>query len=155
MAISFASPVTGASVSGLTSPTFTLVSDYYPDGQNGKQSYVSSLGGTQPGATAHSVSSPFTIAATRPKVLKQRAALNGQGQLVNNGKNTYGIITRKGATPAADQTDQIILIRTEVSVPAGVDAYDAAELASALSCHIGFLSSNSSGLFDTCKSGGL
>lgn len=153
--ILFTSPVTGATVSGLTNPTFTLVSDYYPDGQNGKQSYISTLGGTQTGATAHSVSSPFTISATRPKALKQRGLLNGQGQLVNNGKNTYSVITRKGATPAPDQVDQIILIRTEVSVPAGVDSYDAAELASAVSLHIGFLSTNASGIVDTCKTGGL
>jgi len=139
------SPVTGATVSGLTSPTYTLTADTYPD-VNGKQWAITSLGGTQTGVTTHSVSSPFTIAVTRPKALKQLGAMNAQGQINNIGKNNYGLILRKGATPAANQPDQTILGRCEFGVPAGTDAYDPAEIKAAVSFMGGFLSANADGI---------
>lgn len=44
------SPLTGASQSDLTSPTYTLTSDVAPN-SNGEQAAVTALGGTQTGVT--------------------------------------------------------------------------------------------------------
>lgn len=152
MVINPSTPVTGATVSGLTSPTYTLTADTYPD-VNGKQWAITALGGTQTGVTTHSVSSPFTIAFTRPKALKTLGAMNAQGQINNIGKNNYQIIQRKGVTPAVNQPDQVLLTRVEFGVPAGSDAYDPAEIKASVSLLGGFLSANADGIAATLLSG--
>jgi hypothetical protein len=148
------SPLTGASQSDLTSPTYTLTSDVAPN-SNGEQSAVTALGGTQTGVTAHSVSSPFTLTITRPKVLKVLGPANAAGIVANVPRNVYKVITRKGVTPLAGNPAQTAIITTEISVPAGADSYDAVNLEAALSCHIGALSDQSTGLGDVVQTGVL
>lgn len=148
------SPLTGASQSDLTSPTYTLTSDVAPN-SNGEQAAVTALGGTQTGVTAHSVSSPFTLTITRPKVLKVLGPANAAGIVANVPRNVYKIITRKGVTPLAGNPAQTMIITTEISVPAGADSYDAVNLEAALSCHIGALSDQSTGLGDVVQTGVL
>jgi hypothetical protein len=48
-----------------------------------------------------------------------------------------------------------MIITTEISVPAGADSYDAVNLEAALSCHIGALSDQSTGLGDVVQTGVL
>jgi hypothetical protein len=61
MAIALTTPITGTAQTGFTAPTYTIAADTAPV-INSKQWVVTALGGTQTGASASLVSSPFTIA---------------------------------------------------------------------------------------------
>jgi hypothetical protein len=153
MAFTLTSPITGAAQTGLTTPTYTLLSDLAPD-NNGKQVAVSALGGTQTGVTVHSVASPFTITFVRPKVFRSLGKPNPTTGLVKDvPRNTFKCITRKGVTPLVNQPYQNLQITTIIDVPAGSDTYDAANVRAALSAHIGALSQQSAGAGDSVISG--
>lgn len=149
------SPVTGATISGLTSPTYTLTADTAPS-PNGKQWYVSTLGGTQTGATTHSVSSPFTISFFRPvnvRPLPQANATTGVIKSIPN--NTYKLITRKGAAPSANNVPIVARVTTTVEAPAGTDSYSAAELKAMLSAHFGAGFANAASIAVSVTTGSL
>lgn len=147
------SPITGGAQTGLTSPTYTFVSDVAPDA-NGKQVAVTALGGTQTGVQVHSVASPFTLTFARPKAFKALGQPNPvTGRLPSVPRNTYKIITRKGVVPLAGQPAATMLVTTTIDVPAGSDSYDAANVRAALSAHIGVLNQQSAGIGDTGISG--
>lgn len=149
------SPVTGAAQTGFTSPTYTLSSDTAPD-VNGKQHYVSAVGGTQAGVTTHAVSSPFTVTFVRPKNLKVLGQPNPTtGKYPVIPRNRYELLTRKGVTVASGQAPVVAMIRTSIEVPAGADSYDIANIRAALSAHIGALWANSASIGDTANSGSL
>lgn len=149
-----ASPLTGATVTGLTTPTYTLTSDVAPS-SNGKQYAVTALGGTQTGVDAHSVSKPFTLSFFRPATLKTLPSANPvTGVIKNIPRNIYKMITRKGAKPAST-ADDTIRITTTFDVPAGVDSYEPEELNAALSAHIGALSNQSDGIATVLRTGVL
>lgn len=153
MTISVTSPVTGAAQTGLTTPTYTLVSDIAPN-INGKQWAVSALGGTQTGVSVHSVAAPFTISCFRPQNLKGLGKPNPvTGIIANVENNVYKVITRKGVLPLAGQPYKNMVITTEISVPAGADLASPAEVRAALSAHIGSLNQQSAGVGDTTVSG--
>jgi hypothetical protein len=154
MSFAPSSPVTGAAQTGFTSPTYTLTADTAPD-TNGKQYAITAIGGTQTGVTVHSMSSPFTVTFERPKVIRMVGVLNSNGVLINNPKNISKFRTRKGVTPAAGQNAQMLLIETFITVPAGADTYDAANVRAAISAHAGVLSQVSAGVGDTVVSGVL
>lgn len=146
-------PITGGAQTGLTSPTYTFVSDVAPDA-NGKQVAVTALGGTQTGVQVHSVASPFTLTFARPKAFKALGQPNPvTGRLPSVPRNTYKIITRKGVVPLAGQPAATMLVTTTIDVPAGSDSYDAANVRAALSAHIGALNQQSAGIGDTGTSG--
>lgn len=154
MSISLASPVTGGAQTGFTSPTYTIATDIYPGGVNGKQYAVTALGGTQTGVRAHAVSDPFTIAFTRPgnpKVLPSASPVTGR--YGNIPKNSYSVIVRKGMNYAANQAPEIGLMRMYCEVPAGADAYDSANVRAMNSLAIGALSAQSAGWGDTQVTG--
>lgn len=152
MTVAFTSPITGSAQTGLTSPTYTVVSMAGPDA-NVKQVAVTALGGTQTGVDAHSVARPFTVAFWWPKVLRVLGNLNGNGQLSSVPMNTYKVITRKGVTPLAGQPSRTMLITTTIEVPAGSDLADAANVRAALSAHGGAFAQQSAGIGDTSVSG--
>lgn len=153
MTITVTSPITGAAQTGLTSPTYTLTADMAPD-NNGKQNAVTALGGTQTGVTTHSASAPFTITATKPKVFRSLGKPNPVTGLVKDvPMNTYTVLTRKGVTPASGQLFATLMIKTSISIPAGSDTYDPANVRAALSAHIGALNQQSAGVGDTAVSG--
>lgn len=153
--ITFPSPITGAAQTGLTSPTYTTTADTPPD-VNAKQVAITALGGTQTGVTAHTVSSPFTLAVFRPKVPAVLGKPNPTtGLIANVPHNTYKVVSRKGVVPAADQPSRTAIIRTELDIPAGADTYDQANIRAAISAHIGLLNSISAGLGDTAINGVL
>jgi len=156
MSINLSSPVTGSAQTGFTSPTYTMLADSDPE-NHARQWYVSAVGGTQTGVTTHSVSSPFTIAFWRPKAFKMINWVSGLvgGQVRAVPRNTYKVITRKGVTPAANQSPQVMLITTTVDVPAGAESYDAPNVRAALSLHGGSIAQQSSGFGDTCVVGSL
>lgn len=153
MAFAPTTPITGSTQTGLTSPTYTIAQDSNPD-NNGKQYYVSALGGTQTGVTAHSVASPFTVSAFRPKVLKTLGPVNPvTGELRSVPMNTYKVITRKGVLPLAGQASKVAMIKTDLDIPAGSDLADPLSLRAAISAHIGLLTQISSALGDTVVTG--
>lgn len=146
-------PIAGSAQAGLTSPTYTIAADNAPDA-NGKQYYVSVLGGTQTGVLAHSVAAPFTISMFRPKVLKTLAPVNPvTGVLRSVPVNAYKVITRKGVLPLAGQSYKTAVIKTELDIPAGSDLADPLSLRAALSAHIGLLTQISSAIGDTVVTG--
>lgn len=147
------SPVTGATMTGLTSPTYTLVADTAPV-PNAKQYSVSALGGTQTGVVVGSVSRPFTIAMFKPAVLKQLPALNVvSGQLSSVPVNVYKQITRKSVLPLASQPGRTMVITTTVEMPAGADTADSLNALAGLSLHIGSLWEQSNEIGDVILSG--
>jgi hypothetical protein len=147
------SPITGSAQTGLTAPTYTILADNAPD-SNGKQFYVSALGGTQTGVTTHSVASPFTLSMFRPKVLKTLAPVNAvTGVLRSVGVNSYKVITRKGAIVLAGQAFRTANVTTEINAPAGSDLADPIELRAMLSCHIGLLTQLSNELGNSVTTG--
>lgn len=153
MSFSPASPVTGATVSGLTSPTYTLTTDVAPN-INGKQYAISALGGTQTGVDTNSVSKPFSISFFRPSVLKVLPQVNPvTGVIKNVPVNTYKLITRKGAAPAVNQANMTARITTVIDVPAGTDTYEPEELRAMISAHFGVGYAQASGIADTVVTG--
>lgn len=155
MAFSPSSPVTGATVTGLTSPTYTLLSDVAPN-INGKQFAVSALGGTQTGVDVNSVSKPFTHTFFRPQVLRTLPAANPVTGIVRSVPvNSYKLITRKGAVPSVNQVAIPCRITTTFEIPAGVDTYEPEEIRAMVSSHIGLLSQTASGITDTVLTGVL
>lgn len=133
------SPIVGSAQTGLTSPTYTTVADSAPS-QNGKQVYVSALGGTQTGVIAHTASAPFTVSMFRPATLKVLAPVNPvTGSLRNVPVNTYKVITRKGVLPLVGQPHKVLPITTMLDIPAGADVADPLSVRAAISAHIGAL----------------
>lgn len=142
--------VTGGAQTGFTSPTYTLTADNAVDVRS-KQSVVTAVGGTQSGVVAHSVNAPFTVTVRRPSVIKTIASalLNGiSGVYSKVPFNEYTILTRKAAQVASGQwyTNEV---RTTLKVFAGSETYDANNVRAGISCHVGFLSTNSAGIGDT------
>lgn len=153
MSFAPSSPVTGAAVSGLTNPTYTLVTDVAPS-INGKQYAVSALGGTQTNVDINTVSKPFTMSFFRPAQLKVLPQANPVTGIVKNVPlNTYKLITRKGVQPAANQSLMVARITTIIEVPAGSDTYEPEELRAMISAHFGLGSAQASGIADTVISG--
>lgn len=153
MTVNVTSPITGAAQTGFTSPTYTLTADVAPS-INGKQVAITAVGGTQTGVDSSSVSKPFTCTFFKPSVLRTLpSASTVTGILKNIPNNIYKLVTRKGGLPAASQVPSNIIITTTFSVPAGIDTYEPEEIRAALSCHIGYLSQQSSGIGDTLVSG--
>jgi hypothetical protein len=146
-------PVTGGAQTGLTSPTYTITADVAPD-VNGKQHAVTALGGTQTGVRTHSVSDPFTITVNRPKTPKVLPSPNAvTGKYASVPRNVHTYVLRKGVNFAANNAPDLMLVRCEISVPAGSDAYDAVNIRAAMSLLVGVLSQQSAGLGDTLTTG--
>lgn len=149
------SPITGASQTGLTSPTYTIVADTPPNNHS-EQYAVTTLGGTQTGVVAHSVSSPFTLTMERPAQFRVLGTPNPvTGIVANVPRNVYKVRTRKGVVPLSGQPVVPMMIETIISVPAGADVADPTSVRAALSAHIGLLNAESAGIGDTTIDGVL
>lgn len=154
MSFTLSSPVTGGAQTGFTSPTYTLATDTAPTSA-GKQYAVSAIGGTQTGVdTSSSPSRPFTITNSRPTVLRALPAVNPvTGLLPNVPVNVYKILVRKGVTPLAGQAAAVALMTAQLSIPAGSDTADPANVRAAISLLIGALNQISASIGDTCVTG--
>lgn len=149
MAFSLSGAVTGATVSGLTSPTHTWTQDSVTP-PNMKQYVCTTLGGTQTDASTHSVASPFLVSLTKPSVFKPLSMVNPvTGRLTSVPRNVWKMILLKGATPLAGQATVPIMIRTEFVIPSGVDSADPNEIRSLLSAYGGVLWNQAGGLADS------
>lgn len=155
MTISIPGSITGSAQTGLTTPGYTTTADTPPD-VNSKQVAITALTGTQVGVDVHSVSRPFTITVTKPRQSAVLGKPNPQTGLISSvPRNTYKILTRKAVLPLAGQPSQVMIIRTEIEVPAGSDTADSANIRAALSAHVGGINSMSSGIGDTTINGVL
>lgn len=153
MAFAPTSPVTGAAITGFTSPTYTLVTDVAPN-QNGKQFAISAVGGTQTGVDVNTVSKPFTTTFFRPAVLKPLPQANPVTGVVKDVPvNTYKLITRKGAKPSANLVDRVMRITTIIEVDAGCETYEPEDVKAMVSAHFGVAWQQSAGIADTLISG--
>jgi hypothetical protein len=153
MAVSLSSPVTGGAQTGFTSPTYTVVADIAPD-VNGKQWAVTALGGTQTGASIHSVAQPFTWTYWKPKVFRVLGKPNPTTGLVTSVPvNVHKIVVRKGVLPLAGQPFVNASVEISIKIPAGSDVAGPAELRAMLSCAIGGINQVSAGIGDTAISG--
>lgn len=153
MAFAPSSPITGATVTGLTSPTYTIVADVAPS-NNGKQFAVTALGGTQTGVDVNTVSKPFSLTFFRPATLRVLPQANlVTGVIKNVPVNSYKLITRKGAQPAANQNPMVARITTTIDVPAGTDTFEPEDLRAMVSAHFGVGWAQASGIADTIVSG--
>lgn len=155
MSFAPSTPVTGATVSGLTSPTYTIAADVAPS-INGKQYAVTALGGTQTNVDTNTVSKPFTISFFRPVTLRVLPAVNPvTGVIKNVPMNQYKLITRKGVQPAANQANMVARITTTIEIPAGSDTYEPEDIRALISAHFGVGSAQASGIADTVITGVL
>lgn len=155
MAFAPSTPVTGAAVSGLTSPTYTISQDSVV-APNQKQYVVTALGGTQTDVSVHSVSSPFLVSVTKPAVFKPLSLIDPRtGRLTSVPRNVWKMIFLKGATPLAGQAIVPILGRMEFAIPAGVDSADPNEVRAFWSFIGGLLSAQAGGLASSCLEGTL
>lgn len=146
MAFVLSSPVTGAAVTGLTSPTYTTVADIAPT-PLGKQYVVTSLGGTQTDVSTHSVASPFLVSLTRPATFKPLSLVNpSTGRLTSVPRNLWKMIYMKGATPLSGQAPVPCMARIEFLIPAGVDTADPNEIRAFMSFIGGSFYSGASGI---------
>lgn len=153
MTVNIAGSVSGTAQTGLTTPSYNTAVDTPPN-PNGKQWYVTSCAGTQPGVIPHSVSSPFTIAQFRPPVYRGLGSVNPvTGSLQSVPTNVYKTVTRKGVLVLAGQPPRTMVITTMIEVPAGADLADPNSVRAALSMHLGSLSSVSAGLGDSTIQG--
>jgi len=145
MSFVLSSPVTGAAVTGLTSPTYTVAVDSAPSYM--KQYVVTALGGTQTDVSTHSVASPFLMSFQRPQQFKPLSLVNPMtGRLTSVPRNTWKQIVLKGALPLAGQAAVPILFRGEWVIPAGVDTADPNEVRAFVSFIAGAMSSGANGI---------
>lgn len=155
MSFTPSSPVSGPNIAALSSPTFGLTLDS-PPSTNGKQYVVSTVGGTATNVTVHKASEPFTLSAFKPQTTKVLPPVNPvTGALPSVGNNVYTVITRKSVEVMADQTPRLMIIRTEISVPAGAEVNDLPNVAAALSCHLGAIYAEASDIGSLVQDGVL
>jgi len=140
--------ITGGSVTGLTSPTFTQVDDTAPV-INAKQKTVTALGGTQTGATANTTDKPFTATFYKPAVLKALPAANPVTGLRGSvPTNQYKLIIRKGGLVALG-VPATIVGRLTIDVPAGMESYEPVQIQAFVSYLVGLLNEESNDLSET------
>lgn len=143
------SSITGGTQTGLTSPTYTLVSDTAPNG-NQKQHAVSALGGTQTNVRANSTTDPFTVTFSKPASPKGLPAPNPvTGKYPSIPDNTYGIYIRKGVRVDSNNTQGVAKVRLNIDIPAGSDVSDAINIRAMISFLVGILNEESDDLSDT------
>jgi len=138
MSIVVSNPVSGATVPGFTSPTYTFTADVAPN-VHSKQWAVTSVGGTQAGVNAHSISEPFTVTFMRPERLRALPSPNPvTGKYPRSrGSNTFTLLLRKGCSPAVELSG-LIPMRLEIPVPVGTDKNDLPAVRAAVSAFFGF-----------------
>lgn len=153
MSFSPSTPITGAAVTGLTSPTYTITADQSPNA-NSKQYAVTALGGTQTNVETHSVSKPFTITMFRPAIVRPIPQANPSTGIVKDiPTNSYKLIVRKGAAPTANNVALIPRVTINIDIPAGTETYEPEDIKAMISCAAGTFWAQASGIADTVTSG--
>lgn len=154
MSVSLTSPVTGAAVTGFTSPTYTLTSDSAPNAYS-KQWAVTALGGTQPGSVdTHSISNPWTVTVERPANFRGVGTPNPvTGTLGVQPRNVFKIRFRKGMLPLSGQADQTSNVELRIPVVAGADSADPENIRALFSLIGGIMNTDANTLAQACIDG--
>lgn len=152
MTLSVSSPVTGAAITGLTSPTYTLADDVALT-DNALQYAVTALGGTQSTVLTSNIDTPFTVTVVRPSKWKSYVMnLVGRAPVMNR----INLIIRKGlASNAADGSSLTGVgnVTISVNVPAGAVSVDPNSVRAMLSLASGVFEAKIGGIFDTLNTG--
>lgn len=144
-----AAALAGGAQTGFTAPIYNNVVDIAPS-LFGKQVAVTSLGGTQAGVSVHAGNNPFTITIVKPSSFKVLGKTNPvTGLLPSVPKNDWTIIVRKGMIPLAGQPPAVAIAKLVMSIPAGAEVANPAEIRAMLSALIGAINGSSAGLGDT------
>lgn len=153
--VTLTSPVTGATVSGLTSPTYTVTSDVFPGQNPGAQWVVTGLGGTQTGVRTSTVGNPFTLAFWRGGTMYPAPTPNPVTGVIPADRtyNKHGAIMRTGVIPLVGQNPKMMTFRLNVEVPPGADTSDAPQIRAAVSFFIGALAQQASNFADQVIAG--
>lgn len=140
----------------LTSPTYTVAPDTAPS-SNGKQWYVSALGGTQSGVAANLVSHPFTLSVFRPTSTKlySGGVESLAGMVPEAPKNTYKALARKAVAINASGGYSMCTMRFELDVPVGAPVADPVSLQACLSLLGGALTQDTSAWPTMWESGSI
>jgi len=145
------SPITGATVPGFTSPTYSVTQDasspYGP-----KHYLVTTIGGTQAGVVAHSTAKPFTMTYHPPKTWQRPPKANKNGIFPAPGRNVQKVYSVHAVDYATGSTADATIM-TQISIPAGAESFDGANVKALIAAHIGLLSQQASGLADTTITG--
>jgi len=145
--------ITGGTITGFTTPTFTMVDDT-PPAINAKQKTVSAIS-SQGSATANTVNVPFTETFYKPAALKAVPAPNPvtglRGSIPNN---QYKLIVRKGGD-AATGVPVTLIARLTIDVPAGMETQSPDQVKSFVSFLVGLLNEESQDLAETLITGVL
>lgn len=149
------SALAGGAQTGFTSPTYDSTLATAP-GPNGVLWVVSGKGGTQANVRLHTISDPFSVLVQIPQQYKLLPAANPiTGLRGSIPRNTLFLKLVKGVQVAANVPAVPMVIRVSADIPAGADAYDAANIRAAWSYLVGVLSDQSAGFGDTSLDGVL
>lgn len=144
---------TGSAQTGLTSPTYTYVTDFSPD-PSSRQYAVTSLGGTQTGARASSAGDPFTLLIRRDRNYKLLPPANPvTGSYGNVPLNKTEFLCRKGVKIDAAGTIRVGNFRFISELPAGSEVNDAINIRAAISFLLGILAEESADYGDSLIAG--
>ncbi len=144
--------ITGSAQTGLTSPTYTWVSDLAPDSLS-KQWAVSALGGTQTNVRVHTAGDPFTVKITRGRYQNLPVPNPVNGSYGNVPMNRIEILARKGVYIDSNSTLRAMNLRLIAEIPAGAEVADAINIRAACSNLFGLIAEESADLGDTYVSG--
>lgn len=153
MAITLPTSITGGAQTGFTSPTYTAIAGSYP-GYNGRQNYVSALGGTQASVRVHAATDPFTFAYAVPTSIRSLPqAVNGVYGAIPS--NVHILNVRKGVQVAASAPIQVAMADLKIRLPAGCESNDPANVRALISALVGLINNLSASIGDTLVSGQL
>jgi len=148
------SALAGGAQTGFTTPTYDSTLATAP-GPNGVLWIVSGKGGTQANVRLHSISDPFSVLVQIPqqyKLLPNANPITGLRGAIP--RNTLFLKLTKGVQVASGVTVPMV-VRLSADIPAGADAYDAANIRAAWSYLVGVLNDQSAGFGDTSVDGVL
>lgn len=144
---------TGSAQTGLTSPTYTYVTDVPPD-PSSRQYAVTALGGTQTNVRAHTAGDPFTLLIRRDRSYKTRPPANPvNGSYGNVPLNKTEFLFRKGLYIDSSSTVRTGNLRIIAELPAGSESSDAINIRALVSFALGILAEESADFGDSLVAG--
>lgn len=147
------SSITGGTITGYTTPAFTLVDDQAP-AVNAKQKTCTALTGTQGTASANTVNEPFTVTFYKPPLQGLPAANPVTGLRGAIPKNPWRIVIRKGGEVASGVAATAV-VRINLDIPAGMETYDPDQIKSLVSFMAGLFNEECQDLAETLITGVL
>jgi len=148
------SSTTGGTMTGFTTPAFGIVAVLAP-AWNAIRRLITSVSGTgTSGVDVASATKPFESVFYTPSNIRSSPVPNPiSGKYPPIPVNQYRLVTKKGGDVNADGVVATMVVKTSIDVPAGMEIADPDQVKAALSYHIGHLSENSVGIYETVTAG--